>query len=229
MCTTRKCSESIYWTQPFYVTTGIILLIILFSTGCEEANYKGATLTNKVNKVVIFDIDGPGGVEFTRQLGTEINSQNRVVVYGTEYGEPADSISAAKITRDCGAQAFVLGKITSSGIVRETTYEVHGTFTLHDSQNGDQIGGIADALCSENLDILNPVGGLAAMILDLPGNLLGSKSTPNQQRHDENLQNLIASKKTEVYKKLARKVAYELGDGLGGRTVSSPQSTSRRF
>ena len=128
---------------------------------------------------------------------------------------------------DCGAQAFVLGKITSSGIVRESTYEIHGTFTLHDAKNGDQIGGIADAYCSENLDMLNPVGGLAATILDLPGNLIGSKATPNQQRHDENLENLIASKKTEVYKKLARKVADELGDGLGGRTYTAPRQTRR--
>ena len=92
------------------------VVILSFLVGCEGV-YKGAILKSAARKVVIFNIKGPGGEDFTKKLGTEINGMGRVVVYGSEFGEPVDSIAAAKIASDCQAHVFIIGEITKSGIV----------------------------------------------------------------------------------------------------------------
>ena len=39
---------------------GILSLMVILWTGCEEAYYKGATMSQKIEKVVLFDIEGAG-------------------------------------------------------------------------------------------------------------------------------------------------------------------------
>jgi hypothetical protein len=184
--------------------------LLFFSLGCEES-YKGAALNKASKKLVVFDVKGPGGMDFTKKLGTEFNGLGKAVVYGNQYGEPADSIAAAKIARDCGAQAFVLGEITQSGITKDTIYEIHGMFTLHDAQNGYQIGGVPDAHYSENINMLGGIQKWSAKVLDDT-----FKKSPQSKvaAYEDNLQKKIKFREPIIHQKLAQEVARELVRGI---------------
>lgn len=193
----------------------VILMTALVVPGCQEGRYQGASLSIPVEKVVLFEIAGPNGKELTPQLGTAFNGMGISIAYGNEYGEPVDSIAAAKITRDCQAQAFVMGEITKSELVKLSTYEIHGTFTLHDAQNGDQIGGIADAMHSEDIDILSELTNLTAGVLDFAGDLLGGpKDKPNERKNAEKIKKVVDEKTPAMRQKFAHYVARQLSMGL---------------
>lgn len=192
------------------IIAGVFLYL---AAGCEES-YKGTRLDRPTRKVVIYDIEGPGGDDFTGKLGSEINALGKVVVYGSQYGEPGDSISAAKIARDNGAEVFILGKITQSGIVREGDYVIRGSFSLHDANNGDQIGGIPDAYYKENINIFLGLDRTFAGLGDALVGVLDS-SNPNQTRQQKEFENKVKNKEPEIRLKLAREVAMGLSKGLG--------------
>ncbi len=186
---------------------------LYFSAGCEES-YKGTSLERPARKVAIYDIEGPGGDDFTGKLGAEINALGKVVVYGSQYGEPVDSITAAKIARDNGAEVFILGKITQSGIVNEGDYVIRGSFSLHDAANGDQIGGIPDAHYKENINVFLGINRTMAGLGDAVIGIIDD-SSPNQTKQQKEFENQVKEKEPDIRQKLAREVAIGLSKGLG--------------
>jgi len=189
----------------------LLVAMLLPLLGCEE-QYKGTTFKPPVDKIVIFEIKGTDGKDFTQRLGTEMNALGKAVVYGSQYGDPIDSIAAAKIARDCKARAYIVGDITQSDFVKDAQYEVHSTFTLHDAQAGEQMGGIIDAHISKNLDLL---GGAVAGGFDSIESIFGKKTNRNKEEYAEKLKKTIAEQKPLMYQELAGRVAVEMTKGLG--------------
>jgi hypothetical protein len=192
---------------------------ILF-VGCEEAYYKGGVVKASVDRVVIFDVKGTDGEIITKQLGTEMNSLGKAVLYGNQYGEPTDSIAASKIARDLEAHTYIMGEITVNSVIKDKL-EIHGTFTLHDADSGDQIGGITDAYCSEDTDVLSDLWGIPVGTFDLLERTLGNKTQPNEQKYAKEMAERVESQRAAVYKKFVHKVAMELNVGLGGKRYNT--------
>lgn len=123
------------------------------AAGCSivaQGNYKGASLKPPVQKVVLFDIEGKYGPEFTQLLAAELVGacKNKVVV--VKQGEVpllSDAFKAtnpASVVRDLGAQAYIKGAITRSEQVHTAEYYVMGNFDLFDPQKEGIIGGLSD-------------------------------------------------------------------------------------
>lgn len=193
----------------------LLVAMLLPLLGCEE-QYKGTTFKPPVDKIVIFEIKGTDGKDFTQRLGTEMNNLGKAVVYGSQYGDPIDSIAAAKIARDCKAKAYIVGNITQSDFVKDAQYEVHSSFTLHDAQAGEQVGGIVDAHISRNVDLL---GGAAARGFDSIEGIFGKKTNHNEEEYAKKLKKTIAEQKPSMYQELAGRVAAEMIKGLGSNSI----------
>ena len=205
---------------PAVLPLAVMIMTALTVPGCQEGRYQGASATIPVEKVVVFDFAGPHGKEITTQLGTEINGLGLTIAHGNDYGEPVDAIAAAKITRDCQAQAFVMGEITKSELVKFSTYEIHGTFTLHDAATGDQIGGIPNAMHSEDIDILSEFTNLTAGVLDFAGEIIGGpKDKPNERKNAEKIKQVVETKSPAIRQKFAHYVARQLASGLRGSSL----------
>lgn len=176
--------------------------------GCVEGDYVGQRLDPPAMKVVLFGIEGPDGEEFTEMLGTRLTKMGKIVVYGDQLGKPTDLMASAKIARDNQAGAFIRGRLTASEIVGLSKYTVSGTFTLHEVEAGDQIGGIANASYTRKMD---PFIGLGKAFSALP--------LVNQKKFEEEKIKDTRIKSVQCRLKLAEHVGSELCcKGLGGTT-----------
>ena len=161
--------------------------------GCQ-GSYRGDSISPAARKVVLFEIEGPYGTEFTELLATELTSackRNIVVVKASEVPQlanPGNSATASYI-RDLGAQAYIKGKITRSERIQLIKYSVTGNFQLYDSEKEGVVGGVPHAAYSGDLD---------------PGtNWLKGNVEPSQAQ--------------KVHQTLASWVARQLARGLGHR------------
>ena len=193
----------------FFVVT-MLLLSLLHIGGCAEGNYDGMELSQPAQRVLLFEIEGTDGPELTKMLATKLTDYGIVVVHGSQFEKPSDLMSAAKMARDNQAQSFVMGEITQNAIVDYTKYTISGTFTVHDVETGDQIGGLANATLTEDVDRLLLVTKTYYGLLDFISKEKGKEDK-------------ILSKKEEATKvksayirlKFADHVAEELSSGLG--------------
>lgn len=206
---TRNKSKVILNTgYKVYVLIWACLAIPVFLIqGCAiQGEYMGRTLSPPVMKVVLFEIEGTDGKEFTQMLATRLTKMGKTVVHGNQFGEPADLMVAAKIARDNQAGAFIRGRLTTSEIVDLTKYTVSGTFTLHEVEAGDQIGGIANVSYTEDTD---PLLGL--------GKILSGLSLENRKKFEDEKIKGTKVKSVQCRFKLAEHVSSELCcKGLGG-------------
>lgn len=192
----------VHWLFCVCLTTLLFLI-----HGCTvQGDYVGQSLKPSVMKVVLFEIEGTDGEEFTQMLATRLTKMGKTVVHGDQFGEPADLMVAAKIARDNQAGAFIRGRLTTSEIVDLTKYTVSGTFTLHEVEAGDQIGGIANVSYTEDTD---PLLGLGKILSSFSPE--GRKNFENEKIKDTWI------KSTQYRFKLAKHVGNELCcKGLGG-------------
>jgi len=127
-----------------------LLAIVGMPTGCQ-GEYRGTVITPAVQKVVLYNIEGTYGEEFTRMLAAEIPAACRGLVSvvrangvpqlaGLKSGD-----SPSSHIRDIGAQAYITGGIRRSEQVQLNKYYVMGTFELHDPSKEAEIGAVPDA------------------------------------------------------------------------------------
>ncbi len=204
-------------TLSLLITTTLLAaltLTALLLAGCSQGKYVGKSFSQTIPSIVIFEIEGPGGEEFTKLLATQL-SKTVKVEYGPHFREPNDLNAAAKITRDYRCNAFIKGQITKSEMLRRSEYAIHGIFTLHNAKTGDPIGGIANASRIEDVDpIANIAGTAIAGIFDMLESLGGNKTTPNETKHREEMKEIVNVRAREVRRKLAEHVAKEFAKPL---------------
>ena len=170
----------------------IIMLssVLICATGGCTPGYVGTVLAPPVQKVILFEVSGPYGGEFTDMLSIELAAacKNGVAVVRARSVSAlapfADTLSPDSIVRDLGAQAYIKGSI-SAGKADEDEYTVLGTFRVFDAQKEGLIGGIANAMYTGIRD--SPTGSM-----QLSGGGLDA-----------------------VHRKFAARVARELARGLG--------------
>ena len=213
--TIRTKSEGVLlgkgWKYNFVLLLWACLMApFILIQGCTQGIYGGKKLNPPVKKVVLFGIEGTDGEEFTKMLGTELTNLGRTVVYGDQFGKPSDLMAAAKIARDNQAGAFITGQITRNEIVDYSKYTVSGTFTLHEVEAGDQIGGITNAAYTEDIDPLLGVAKTFYGALDIL-----DKKKQEEIKMMEEKKKETKVKSPQLRRKLAGHVSRELSKGLG--------------
>jgi len=175
-----------------YCAYHIIVLssVLVCATGGCSSGYAGTVFAPAVQKVVLFEIAGPYGGEFTDMLSLELTAACRnglAVVRARSVSALApfaDTLSPDSIVRDLGAQAYIKGSI-SAGEADEDEYTVLGTFQIFDPQKEGLIGGIANATHT------------------------GKRDSPSKSVR------LSSGELDVVHRKFAARVARELAKGLG--------------
>jgi len=190
----------------------LILLSVSTQGYAEEGIKQPQDIPSK--SIVLFEIEGDDGKQFTKMLGTELSKLGRRIIYGDQFGESSDLMAAAKakIARDTEADVFIVGQITKSEVVDYSKYTISGTFMLHEVENGDQIGGIADMHYTENLDA---IGKAMVDMSDFIAGILGGKHRESAAKKREELVKKTISMSPKVKRVLAEKVAKELSKELG--------------
>jgi len=202
----------------FFMLWVLLVFPLLLSQGCNEQTYKEQQLRPSVNRIVLFEIEGTDGNQFTKMLGTELAKLGRRIIYGDQFDKPSDLLAAAKTARDTDADVFIVGQITKSEVVDYSKYTISGTFMLHEVENGDQIGGIADVHYTENLD---SIGRAWVDMSDFTAGVLGEKHRESADRKRKDLERKVEAMSPKVQRLLAKKVAKELSKELG--TISYNQ------
>jgi len=128
--------------------------IVAFSlTGCAKGTYRGPIMDPPAEKVVVLEVEGPYGEEFTDLLATALAGEcgkDCVILRATEVPGLKNldrSYNVASIVRDLGAQAYVTGRITRSEQVHSNDYYVMGNFQINDPVREGTVGGMDDARC----------------------------------------------------------------------------------
>ena len=148
----------------------LIILTPLFQSCVPKGTYVGRKMDPPAQKVVLFEIEGTDGKELTDLIGTQLTSMGIAVVYGNDYGKPSDSMMAAKIADDVGAQAFIRGNITRNEVVKQlldNKYTIGGTFKLFskdDDSSYVQIGGITNATLSATFKPIVAIGDVPSQV-----------------------------------------------------------------
>jgi len=126
-------------------------MITELGCGCAKGAYRGEILATPANKVVLLDITGPYGREFTELLSVELTHAchgHTTIIRGADIPilkESGVEYRPDSIIRDLGAPVYITGRITRSEQVYSTDYYVMGTFEIIDSTKESLIGGIPDA------------------------------------------------------------------------------------
>jgi len=145
----------------------IAWLGVLCLTGGCTGGYEGTVFLPAVQKVVLFDIDGPNGAEFTDMLSIQLTAacKNGLAVVRARalpnLSTAADIANPDSVVRDLGAQAYIKGTI-SAGTADAGKYTIIGTFQLYDPHKEGLVGGIATAAYTGKRDppsVANRVGG----------------------------------------------------------------------
>lgn len=213
------------------------LAVLIVVSGCTTGVYKGLTLDPPAERVMVFDIEGVSresvrrrdntqevtqvgvdGSVFARDLSSALTGLRIRVVPGSQFGKPVDMLTAAKCAREANAQAFIVGRITSSKsntTAGRSKCEVHGSFELYDAANGEQIGGVADASRSEDSGVLGPLGVVLATPFEVVRTIVIPKSDSLYTQIQRDADKRADALSPVVLKRLAEHVARELGKGLG--------------
>jgi hypothetical protein len=216
-----------FYTSSYYRSRwfGILLLSILIIVGCEglqESSFIKQRLTPPA-KVVLFNIEGSEGKEFTNKLATALNECGiKEIIHGSQYGQPADFLTAAKIAREMDSRFFIVGEIARSEIIEVGEYTIHGNFSVHESVNGNQIAGVMDAQCTENLALVNSTKyKTSRLIYETLG---GEKKYPEKAKELsgelEKIKKEVDAETPQVRVKLAKKVAKNLVQIMTGYQVN---------
>ena len=134
------------------------LLALPVLVGCT-GQYKGGKVTASPAKaVVLFDVAGTYGPEFTDVLATELTEACRkrlVVIKAREKPNLIEALergAQASYVRDLGAQAYIKGEMTRSERVHVLWYCLAGNFEVHDAETEAQVGGVPNAEFAGDLD-----------------------------------------------------------------------------
>jgi hypothetical protein len=176
------------------------LAVLLFSMlGCSyyEGPYVGKVFEPPANNVVIFDFKGDNGVELTKMIGTDFTHDGIKVIYGSQSGDPGTNLGRAKIARDNQAQAFVLGEVVESGFLHKTQFHINAHFSIHEVEEGYQVGGIQNAYFQEETDLFYFLS----------------------QIFNKDIDKQIEAKRPQLLQKFAQKVSFQLScNGFGHGT-----------
>ena len=192
--------------------------------GCPSGNYRGRPLAAAARKVVVYDVQGPSGKEFTRMMGTELCTLGRSVVYGSEIGGVQDVpnvLAAANLARQAGAEAFVMGTITESAQVGYSQYAVRGHFELFDAREASQIGGVDNAECVEDAEPLFTLNCILVGPIELIRIIADPKGKSIYKSYADTSRAKAAVMAPKVNQILANHVAKELDKGLRGQPPPS--------
>jgi len=161
-CSTVFAPPVLIGSTQWRVTRGPLVSMALFAligmtTGCQ-GEYRGSVITPAVQKVVLYNIEGTYGEEFTRMLAAELPAACRGLVSVVRANEvpqlvePGSGANRCSQIRDIGAQAFITGRILRSEQVQFNKYYVMGTFELYDPGKEAEIGGVPDARYVADVD-----------------------------------------------------------------------------
>jgi len=134
-----------------------VLVLALAATGCK-GTWRGKVISPAVDKVVLFDMEGPYGPEFTDMLAAELTDacKGRIVVIKARealQSQRADEIeNPSSYVREIGADTFVKGRITRSERVQINKYYLMVSVDLYDARDEGVIGGVPDARYVGDLD-----------------------------------------------------------------------------
>lgn len=138
----------------------MLLLSCPLLVGCGGL-YRGGVILPPAEKVILFDIEGPYGKEFTQVLSIELAGackragKSIVVLSAKEVPSLADATQAHRlgsIVRDVEGQAYIKGTITGELSEALGKYYFAGNFQLYDAEKEGLIGGISDASYVAELD-----------------------------------------------------------------------------
>lgn len=193
---------AMYLKRMVNLSMGICLFLSLFLTlGCNE----GAMSSNDPSKrVVLFTVKGPSGDDFTKILSTELTKNKNTIIWGDDFSQPRNLLEAAKIARDNNAGTFIYGNITNSGMSGFSKYYFNATFTVHETEAGDQIGGIGNYSYSKDL---HPLDSLIKGTLSII-------SKPAESKQETDLDAAEKSKISKCHEIIAKDVARKLYKGL---------------
>ena len=205
----NPASRSSWSRFPLWACACVVASSFALQGCAPQGVYIGQRLNPPVSKVVIFDLEHDDGAEMTKMIGTQMTGMGKTVVYGGDLGVGGhvDLMAAATISRENQAGAFVVGQITTDDIVDYTKYSVCGTFTLHEVESGDQIGGILNAHYTEDTDPLFFIVNIATLPLDLVRAIFDSKA--------ESLYTQLKRDKENATKAIAPQVQQKLADHVG--------------
>jgi hypothetical protein len=172
----------------------VLIMSLALLVGCEGP-YRGGSISPPVGKVILFDMEGPNGKEFTRVLSIELigacknAGKSIVVLKANEAPSLAGGTQAqglGSLVRDLEGQAYIKGAVTLELSQTLKKYYFTGNFQLYDAEKEVLIGGISDASHVADIDLYKKAGG--------------EMSSWDTQR---------------LYSVFARRVAVQLARGLG--------------
>lgn len=147
------------WHEPRRLVMLLLGTLAVSAMGCCKGEYRGITMDPPVEKVIVCQVEGPYGEEFTDLLVTALAGScgkhcivevDREVSGLKRSNLPADVV--ASLVREAGGQAFIKGKITRSEGIHDDDYYVMGNFQLYDADKAGIVGGMDNARCTGRRD-----------------------------------------------------------------------------